>query len=70
MSTSRLRVKMTGFSTRPFAKSWSGIVVFAEAKTSAGAPCVICVASVFEPANEYFGPESICGNTSVSDAAA
>ena len=27
--------------------------MFAEAKTSAGAPFLICVASVFEPANEY-----------------
>ena len=69
-STSRLRVKTTGFCTRPFAKSWSGIVVFAEANTSAGAPCVICAASVLEAPNEYFGPESICGKTSVSDDAA
>ena len=44
--------------------------MFADAKTSAGAPCVICAASMFEPANEYFGPESIAGNTFVSDAAA
>ena len=51
-STSRLRVKMTGFCTRPLAKSWSGIVEFAEAKTSAGAPCVIWVASALEAPNE------------------
>ena len=44
--------------------------MFAEAKTSAGAPCVICAASVLEPPNEYFGAVSICGKTSVSDAAA
>ena len=44
--------------------------MFAEANTSAGAPCVICVASVFEPPNEYFSCGSIAGNTSVSDAAA
>ena len=44
--------------------------MFAEANTSAGAPCVICAASVFEPPNEYFGPASIFGKTSVSDAAA
>src|ERR1700730_3032846 len=46
------------------------MVVFAEAKTSAGAPWLIWAASVLEAPNEYFGPESICGNTSVSDAAA
>ena len=44
--------------------------MFAEAKTSAGAPCVICAASVFEPPNEYFSDESIAGKTSVSEAAA
>ena len=44
--------------------------MFAEAKTSAGAPCWICAASVFDPANEYRGLESIFGKTSVSDAAA
>ena len=69
-STSRFRVKTTGFCTSPFAKSCLGIVVFAEAKTSAGAPCVICAASVLDAPNEYFGPESIFGKTSVSDAAA
>jgi hypothetical protein len=42
----------------------------AEAKTSAGAPFVICVARAFEPANEYFCELSIAGKTSVSDAAA
>ena len=59
-----------GFETRFFAASWLGIVMFADAKTSAGAPCVICAASVFEPAKEYFASGSIFGNTSVSDAAA
>src|SRR5215510_13765697 len=44
--------------------------VFAEANTSAGAPLRICVASAFEPANEYFSFLSIAGKTSVSDAAA
>ena len=33
-------------------QSCSGNVKFAEAKMSAGAPCVICAASVFEPPNE------------------
>ena len=68
--TSVLRVKFTGFSTRPCAKSIAGIVVFADANTSAGAPFVICVASVFEPANEYVWFLSIAGKTSVSEAAA
>src|SRR4051794_24830320 len=44
--------------------------MFADAKTSAGAPCWICAASVFEPANEYLADESICGRTSVREAAA
>ena len=44
--------------------------MFAEAKTSAGAPCWICAASAFEPPKEYFSFGSIAGNTSVSDAAA
>src|SRR5579862_672584 len=47
-----------------------GIVVLADANTSAGAPLVIWVASVFEPANEYVSRESIAGKTSVSDEAA
>src|SRR5581483_320864 len=68
--TSVLRVKLTGLSTRPFRKSCAGIVVFADAKTSAGAPFAICVASAFEPANEYLGERSIAGKTSVSDDAA
>src|SRR5581483_2692690 len=68
--TSVLRVKTTGFSTTPCAKSCAGSVVFADAKTSAGAPFVICVASAFEPANEYVLLLSIAGKTSVSDAAA
>ena len=69
-STSRLRVNTTGFCTSCFANSCAGIVVFAEANTSAGAPCVICAARVLDAPKEYFGPESIFGKTSVSDAAA
>ena len=68
--TSVLRVNTTGFEQSPFAYSWFGSVMFAEAKTSAGAPCWICAASVFEPPNEYCGDGSIFGKTSVSDAAA
>ena len=68
--TSVLRVKLTGLSTKPCWKSSAGMSVFAEAKTSAGAPLRICVASAFEPANEYFSLLSNAGNTSVSDAAA
>jgi hypothetical protein len=70
MSTSALRVNTTGFVHRPFACSRLGSVVFADAKTSAGAPCWICAASVFEPPNEYVGADAICGKTFVSDAAA
>ena len=51
-TTSALRVKLTGLSTKPCWKSCAGISVFAEANTSAGAPLRICVASAFEPANE------------------
>ena len=47
-----------------------GSVMFAEAKTSAGAPFLICVASVFEPPNEYVSFGAIAGKTSVSDDAA
>jgi hypothetical protein len=68
--TSWLRVKTTGFEQRPSAYSPLGSVMLADAKTSAGAPSRICAASVFDPPNEYRGPESIFGNTSVSDAAA
>src|SRR5689334_20793485 len=68
--TRALRVKVTGLSTIPCAWSCAGMLVFAEAKTSAGAPFVICVASAFEPANEYFGERSIAGKASVSEAAA
>src|SRR5689334_16300114 len=68
--TSVFQVKTTGFSTTPFAKSCAGSVVFADAKTSAGAPFVICVASAFDPANEYVLLLSIAGKTSVSEAAA
>ncbi len=69
-STSRLRVNTTGFCTSPPANSWAGIVVLAEANTSAGAPWVICAASVLEAPNEYLGPGSIFGKTSVNEAAA
>ena len=43
------------------------VVVFADMKTSAGAPFVIWVASVPELPNEYVLPESICGRTVVID---
>jgi hypothetical protein len=55
-SMSVLRVKFTGFSTRPCAYSVAGMEVLADANTSAGAPLAICVASAFEPANEYVLP--------------
>ena len=45
------------------------VFVSAEAKTSAGAPCRICSASVLEDANEYRGRLSIVGKKSVSDDA-
>ena len=67
---SSFRVNTTGFSTRPCSYSCSGSFVFAEAKTSAGAPCWICAASMFEPENEYRSCDAICGKTFVSDAAA
>jgi hypothetical protein len=44
--------------------------MLADAKTSAGAPCVIWAASVFEPPNEYFCEGSSFGNASDSEAAA
>src|SRR5436190_14161582 len=69
-TTSVLRVKTTGFSTTPDAESCAGNVVFADAKTSAGAPFVIWVARPFEPPNEYVLLLSIAGKTSVSEAAA
>src|SRR5437868_8371673 len=68
--TTMLRVKTTGLEHSPFARSWFGSFMSAEAKTSAGAPCSICAASVFEPPKEYLGAASILGKTSVSDAAA
>src|SRR5438874_4233058 len=68
--TTMLRVKTTGLEQSPFAWSWFGSFMSAEAKTSAGAPCSICAASVFEPPKEYLGAASILGKTSVSDAAA
>ena len=39
--TSVLRVKTTGLEQSPFANSWFGSVMFADANTSAGAPCWI-----------------------------
>ena len=44
--------------------------MFAEAKTSAGAPWRICAASVFEPANEKRARGATFGKASVSEAAA
>ena len=45
-------MKTIGCEQRFRVNSCAGSVVFAEAKTSAGAPCVICAASAFEPPNE------------------
>ncbi len=69
-TTSVLRVKTTGFEHSPAELSISGSFMFAEANTSAGAPCWICVASVFEPPKEYFSWGAMAGNTSVREAAA
>ena len=44
--------------------------MFAEANTSAGAPCWICAASAFEPPKSTSRELSIAGKTLVSDAAA
>ena len=60
----------TGFEQKPSVYSASGSVVFAEAKTSAGAPCRIWAASAFDPANEKRACGAIFGKASVSDAAA
>ena len=68
--TSLLRVKTTGFEQRFCWKSCVGSVMLAEANTSAGAPCWICVASAFEPPKEYFWCGAIAGKTLVSEAAA
>ncbi len=68
--TSLLRVKTIGLEQKPSWNSPFGRVMFAEAKTSAGAPCRICAASAFEPPKEYFSFLSIAGKTFVSDAAA
>src|SRR5436189_2486120 len=68
--TSVFRVNTTGAEQRFFVWSCAGSVMFADAKRSAGAPCWICAASVFDPPNEYRAVRSICGNTFVSDAAA
>src|SRR3954467_3041723 len=69
-TTSALRVKTTGFEQRPFAWSCFGRAVFAEAKTSAGAPCWICAASWVDPPEEERSDLSLLGNVSVSDEAA
>src|SRR5690242_18845863 len=69
-STSLLVVNTLGFSTSPAAKSAFGNDVFADAKTSAGAPRRTCAARASEPAKEYLALLSILGKTFVSDAAA
>src|SRR5215475_1322317 len=70
ITTSVFRVKTTGFEQKWSLYSASGRVMFAEAKTSAGAPCLICAASALEPPNEKRAFGAIFGNASVSDAAA
>ena len=70
ITVSLFLVNTTGFEQSLSLYSCSGRVMFAEAKTSAGAPSRICAASVFEPANEYFAPGAIFGSASVSEAAA
>ena len=62
-------MKVTGFPTSLARKScvFSGA---AEAKTSAGAPFLICVSSAFEPAKLYRCAGSNAVNASVSDEAA
>src|ERR1051326_6134859 len=67
-TTSAFSANTTGFEHKRLAYSRFGRVMFAEAKTSAGAPWVICAASVFEPPNWYFSARSIFGKTSVSEA--
>ena len=68
--TSVLLVNTTGFEHKPSPYSSIGIFMFADANTSAGAPCRICAARVFEPANEKRACGAIFGKTSVSDEAA
>ncbi len=51
-TTSRFEVKTYGVVTRPSLWSWYGSFVFAEANTSAGKPCWICAASMFDPPKE------------------
>ena len=53
ISASRLAVNVTGLSTSPALKSRWVFSGAAEAKMSAGAPFLICVSSVFEPAKLY-----------------
>ena len=50
--TSAFRVNTTGDAHSLSAWSSAGSAVFADAKTSAGAPCWICAASMFDPPNE------------------
>ena len=52
ITTSLFRVKTTGFEQSLASLSCRGRVMFAEAKTSAGAPCLICAARAFEPPKE------------------
>jgi hypothetical protein len=50
--TSRFEVNTYGLATSPSRWSRYGSLVLAEANTSAGSPCWICAASMFEPPNE------------------
>ena len=63
-------MNVTGFSTSPAAKRRCVLAGLADANTSAGAPCLICVSRVFEPPKLYLCPGSYAFSTSVSDAAA
>src|SRR5450631_401422 len=75
----RLRVKVTGVSTRPAVTSFCMVVWSAVAMTSAGAPLMMLVTSCWEPANEKVAVNrglAACSvgsaslNASVNDAAA
>src|SRR6266498_1544675 len=70
ITTRAFRVKTTGFEQSLSAYSCRGRAMFAEAKTSAGAPWRICAARVLEPANEYRAAGAILGKAFVRDAAA
>jgi hypothetical protein len=52
ISAIAFRAKTTGVEQSLLLWRLVGSVMFAEAKTSAGAPSLICAASAFEPANE------------------